>query len=276
MPRHGKWRQFAGDLWREIRDDHVIDGAAVLAFFFLLAVFPATIFVFSLLPALSIPHLQQAMLDLLSQVLPGQTATFFRGTVQQVSPHGKRGLLTFGLIFALWSGSSGVYAIMEQLNVICDVRDRRPFWKARGTAILLMLFFAVLAIGSLSLVIFGGVIQSSLASMIGWSRPLLFFFAALRWMILATALLLALAAAYSFGPDAAIPFRLTSPGNITAAGLIAAASIGFRIYVSRFGNYSAIYGSLAAIIILMLWMYLAGMALLIGGEVDALLESSSK
>jgi membrane protein len=259
-------------LWRKFREDRVLDGAAVLAFFFLLAVFPAAIFLFSLLPVLAIPHLQQAMLDLLHQVLPEQTAKFFEGTFGHVASEARQGLLTFGLIFSLWSGSSGVYALMEQLNVICNVTERRPFWKMRGTAILLMMFFAVLAIGSLSLVIFGGSLQSSLASIIGWSRPLLLFFATFRWIIIAATSLLALAVAYRFGPDTSARFRFISPGNVVAAILIALASIGFRFYVSQFGNYSATYGSLAAIIILMLWMYMAGIALLVGCEIDTILH----
>jgi membrane protein len=169
--------------------------------------------------------------------------------------------------------STGVYALMEQLGVICDVTERRPFWKRRGTAILLMLFFASLAIGSLSLVILGGVLQSWLASMIGWSRALLVFFATLRWIIIAAALLLALAVAYRFGPDATLSFRFISVGNVVAAILIALASTGFRFYVSWFGTYSVTYGSLAAIIILMLWMYLAGIAVLVGCEINKTLHT---
>jgi membrane protein len=259
-------------LWREIQDDHVFDGAAVLAYFFVLAVFPAAIFVISLLPSLSIPHLQQAILDLLHQVLPEQSANLFEGTVRYVASQGTKGLLTFGLIFTLWSASTGVYAIMEQLNVIYDVKERRPFWKARGTAILLMVSFVLLAIGSLSLVIFGGVVQSWVASIIGWSRPLLAFFATLRWIIIGVALLLALAVTYRFGPDVNLKFRFISPGNVVATALIALASIGFRFYVSKFGSYSATYGNLAAMIVLMLWMYMAGIALLVGCEINAILH----
>jgi membrane protein len=263
---------FAKSLWREIQDDHVFDGAAVLAYFFLLAVFPALIFVLSLLPSLSIPHLQQAILDLLHQVLPEQSANLFEATVRYVASEGTGGLLTFGLIFTVWSASTGVYAIMEQLNIICDVRERRSFWRARATAILLMLFFVLLAIGALSLVIFGGVVQAWLASIIGWSRPLLAFFATLRWIILAVALLLALAVTYRFGPDVKLSFRFISPGNVVAATLIALASMGFRFYVSKFGSYSATYGNLAAMIILMLWMYMAGIALLVGCEINTILS----
>jgi membrane protein len=238
----------------------------------LLAVFPAALFVLSLLPSLSIPHLQEAILDLLHQVLPQQSADLFEVTVRYVASKAGAELFTFGLIFTLWSASTGVYTIMQQLNTVCHVKEGRPFWKARGTAILLMLFFFLLAIGSLSLVIFGGVVQSWLASIIGWSRPLLAFFAAVRWIIIALAVLLALAVIYRFGPDDAnLKFRFISPGNVVAAVVIALSSIGFRFYVSKFSNYSATYGNLAAMIILMLWMYMAGVALLVGCEINTML-----
>jgi membrane protein len=121
-------------------------------------------------------------------------------------------------------------------------------------------------------VIFGGVVQLWLASIIGWSRPLLFFFVVLRSIILAVALLLALAMIYRFGPDVNLKFQFISPGNVVAAALIALASIGFRFYVSKFGNYSATYGNLAAMIVLILWMYLAGIVLLVGCEINAILR----
>jgi membrane protein len=262
---------FAKRLWNKFQDDDVLNGAATLAFFFLLAIFPAAIFVLSLLPSLSIPHLQQAIVDLLHQALPEQSANLFEETIRGVTAD-RTQLLTIGLIFTVWSASAGVYAIMEQLNRVYEVRDRRGFWRARGAAILLMLLFVMLAIGALSLVIFGGVVQLWLASIVGWTRALLFFFVILRWIILTAALLLALALIYRFGPDANLKFQFISPGNVVAAALIALASIGFRFYVSKFGNYSATYGNLAAMIILILWMYLVGITILVGCEINAILQ----
>ena len=152
-------------------------------------------------------------------------------------------------------------------------RERRPFWKVQGIALILMLLFVLLVIGSLSLVIFGGVVQSWLASMIGWSQPLLIFFATLRWVIIGISLLLALALIYRFGPDVDVKFRFISPGNVVAATLIALVSIGFQFYVMAFGrNYNATYGSLGAMIILMLWLYLAGIAILVGCEINTILR----
>ena len=267
---------FAKRLLREVLDDNVFDGAAVLAFFFLLAVFPAAIFVLSLLPSLSIPHMREALVDLLYQILPLGSASLFEVTARYVAVQGKKSLLTFGLVLSLWSASSGVAAIMDRLNAIHDVKEARPFWKARGTAILLMLFLIALGIVALSLAILGGVVQSWVASMIGWSVTLRLFFATFRWIVLAAALLLALAVAYRFGPCAKVRFRYISPGSMTAAVLIALASVGFRFYVTKFGNYSATYGDLAAVIILMLWMYMAGIALLVGGETNKILHAHER
>lgn len=260
---------------REILDDNVLDGAAVLAFFSLLAVFPAAIFVLSLLPSLQIPHLRQALVDLLYQILPQESASLFEVTVRYVASEGKSGLIIFGLVLSLWSASSGVAAVMDQLNLIHDVKEGRPFWKTRGLAIVLMLFFVALGIAALSLVIFGGAIQSWMASLIGWSGLLRGFFATLRWIIIAAAVLLALAVAYRFGPDADVKFRFISPGNVTAAILIALISLGFRFYVSVFSNYSATYGNLAAAIILMLWMYMAGIAVLVGEEINKIRQGGN-
>lgn len=255
-----------------MQHDCILDGAAILAFFFMLAVIPAAIFLLSLLPVLAIPHLRQALVDLLHQVLPAQAAQLFDGAVRYVSG-GKKGLMTFGIVFSLWSGSSGTYALVEQINRIRAVTDTRPFWKARGLAILLILFYAVLVIGSISLVIFAGAIQSWVASLIGWSHALRIVFATLRWIIIAAALLLALAVAYFVAPDAKTKFRFLSTGNVVAAIVIALASAGFRFYVANFGNYSAAYGSLASIIILMLWMYMTGIAVLLGCEINSIRRS---
>ena len=264
--------ELAKQLWHKFQDDDVLNAAAALAFFFLLAIFPAAIFVLSLLPSISIPHLQQSILDLVHQVLPEQSAKLLEENVQQLSSERTHGLLTFGLIFTVWSASAGVYATIEQLNRVYGVKDRRGFWKAHGIAIPLMMALVLLAIASLSLAVLGGVVQSWLASIIGWSQPLLIFFATLCWVILAVALLMALAAIYRFGPDVNLTLRLISPGNVVAATLIALASTVFRFYVSKFGNYNATYGNLAAVIILILWMYLFGIALLVGGEINAILN----
>lgn len=272
MPYARRWLDFAKHLWQSMQDDQVFNGAAALAYFLVLAIFPAVVFILSVLPYLNVPHLQQAIFDLLNQVLPPDAATLLDQTVSQIVSKKAGGLLTFGAVFTIWSASAGIYALMQQLNVAYEVKERRAFWKVRCISILMMAILVLLVIGSFSLIILGGIVQSWVASLIGWSHPLLIFFATLRWVIIAAALLLAIALMYRFGPDVTSKFRYTSPGSVAGAVLIAIASIGVRLYVSFFGNDSAMYGSLGAIIILMLWLYLVGIALLVGGEINAILQ----
>ncbi len=266
-------RHFLKELWKEIEEDNVFTGAAALSFYLLLASFPAMIFLLSLLPYLPIENLDQAIMDVLHQVLPEQAAVLFEGTVTDITSEKKGGgILTFGLLLTLWSASSGLYAVMQQLNITYDVREGRPFWKSRGIAVLLTLLFFILVIGAFALVIFGGVIQDRIGNIIGTSDTLLTVFATLRWVIIGVFLLLAFAVIYYYGPDVEQDFRFISPGSIVGGVLLVLASLAFRYYVTNFGNYGATYGSLGAVIILLMWLYMAGIVILIGSEINALIE----
>jgi membrane protein len=270
-PRVG-WRQFAKDLAREIKDDQVSSGAAALAFYLMLALFPAAIFGLSLLPYLPIPHLEQAIMDVLAQLMPGPSEQLFTTTVRNILSHRSGGVLSFGLLFTLWSASNGLYALMQQLNVTYGVRERRPFWKVRGIALLLMVLFFLLIVGSLGLVIFGGAAQSWLASHLGFSTPLLIAFGALRWVIILLALTFAFSLIYYLGPHIRQRFRFITAGSVFATAGVLVVSLAFRLYVANFANYDKTYGSLGAVIVLLMWLYLTGLVVLLGSEINALLE----
>jgi membrane protein len=266
------WKQFVKDLYEEIQNDNVFNGAAALAYYLMLAIFPAAIFLLTLLPYLPIPNLQQAIMDLLAQAMPGEASNLFAGVVQSITSEKRGGLLSFGLLFTLWSASNGLYAIMQQLNITYNVKEGRPFWKVRGTAVMLMLMFLLLIIGAFGLVVFGGMIQDWIASVLGSSQILLTIFALFRWMVIVLLLLMGFAITYYFGPDVEQKFRFITPGSITGVIILIAASLAFKLYIANFANYSATYGSLGAVIILMLWLYITGLAILIGSEVNALIE----
>jgi membrane protein len=266
------WKQFMKGLYEEIQDDNVFNGAAALAYYLMLAIFPAAIFLLTLLPYLPIPNLQQAIMDLLAQAMPGEASNLFAGVVQSITSEKRGGLLSFGLLFTLWSASNGLYAIMQQLNITYDVKEGRPFWKVRGTAVMLMLMFLLLIIGAFGLVVFGGMIQDWIASVLGNSQILLTIFALFRWIVIVLLLLMGFAITYYFGPDVEQKFRFITPGSITGATVLIAASLAFKLYIANFADYSATYGSLGAVIILMLWLYITGLVILIGSEVNALIE----
>ncbi|MFL5814841.1 MAG: YihY/virulence factor BrkB family protein [Bdellovibrionia bacterium] len=265
-------KRFSTDLKNEIKNDNVSNGAAALAYYWMLAIFPAMIALLSLLPYLPIPNLQQSVMDLLGQMLPGDASKMFTGTVQEVVSQRKGGLLSVGLLLTVWAASNGMYAIMQQLNITYDVKEGRSFFKARATAILLTFLVGALIVAGLSLVVFGGVIQNTIGSMIGQGSILTTVFAVLRWVIIAAALTLAFAVTYYLGPDVEQKFKFISPGSLAGVGALIVASLGFRLYVDHFGKYNATYGSIGAVIILMLWLNIAGFVILLGSEVNALVE----
>ncbi len=270
---HGRpWKQFFKDLKNEIADDGVVVGSAALGFYLMLAIFPAMLFLLSLLPYLPIPNLEGSILGLLNQALPGESAQAFTSTVQEVASQRKGGLLTLGALLTLWAASSGMYAVMQQLNITYDVKEGRPFWKSRGIAILLTVGFGLLLTSAFGLIVVGDLIQSWLSQNVGGGAALLTAFAVVRWVVVAGAILLAFAITYYFGPHLEQRFRLITPGSVVGVVLLIAASLGFKVYVDGFGSYGATYGSIGAMIVLMLWLQIVGLVILFGSEVNALIE----
>lgn len=264
--------RFAKELNREVNDDDIFSGAAALAYYLTLAIFPATMLVMAVLPYLPIPRVDVAILDLLHQALPAETARMFTDTVLQVTGERRGGLLSFGIAATLWATSTGMYAVMQQLNRTYGIREARGFVKARALAIGLSILFVALVIGAFSLIVLGGVIQDQLARVVGASPWLLGSFAALRWLIIVMAVLLAFAVVYYAGPDVKQDFVYITPGSVLGTLLLVLASLAFTAYVSNFGHYDATYGGIGAVIVLMLWLYITGLVLLLGSEINALIE----
>jgi len=267
------WKRFFRDLWGEIQDDQITNGAAAVAYYSMFAIFPAAIFLLSLLPYLPIHNLDRAIMDLLRQAMPSQAAELFTTTVESVVSERREGLLSFGFLATLWAASSGIVAVMDQLNVTYDVKETRPLWKTRGLAMLLLVIFGALVITSFGLIVFGGVLQEKLAGWFGLSPALVGFFMAFRWVVILALLFMALATIYYVGPNLEQRFRFVSPGSLLGVVILVAAALGFRAYAEDFGTYEATYGGLGAAIVLLLWLYVVGLVVLVGAEINALLES---
>ncbi|MGZ9030553.1 MAG: YihY/virulence factor BrkB family protein [Burkholderiaceae bacterium] len=272
MPDRLPLVQFARDFWRKLKADNVFNGAAALGFYLTLAIFPAMIVMMAAIPYLPIERVDQAIMDLLRQAMPGDAAQVFTGVVADVTSERRGGLLSFGLVAALWAASTGMYAIMQQLNVTYDVGEGRPFLRARATALGLSLMFIGLVLGSLSLVVLGGMIQDWIGAEWGNSSPLLTFFAVFRWLVIAIALVFAFALIYYLAPNVKERFRFLTPGSVVAAALLVVASLGFSLYAGHFADYDATYGTIGAVIVLMLWLYIAGLVILVGSVINVLLN----
>lgn len=265
-------RQFLRDLYGELNDDNVYSGAAALGFYLTLAIFPALILLMTAIPYLPIEDVDRAIMDLLGQALPAEAYQLVDQVVTQVTEQRRGGLLSFSLLATLWAASSGMYAVMRQLNITYSVKEARSFIRGRATAIGLSLLFGVLVLGAFTLIVLGGVVEDWL----GFGGIVTALFAAFRWVVIVLALLLALAMIYYFGPNVRQRWKFVTPGSMFATVALIAASLAFAVYTRHFANYDATYGSIGAVIILMLWLYIAGLVILIGAEIDAIVKHGKR
>lgn len=269
------WKQFALDLWKEINEDNIFNGAAALAFYLTLAIFPAMIFLLNLLPYLPLPDQSDQIYSLLRQAMPSDAASALTDTVKGIVSEKRQGLLSFGAIFTLWAAMAGMYAIMQQLNITYDVVEGRSIVKVRATSLLLTVCFAACLVGAFTLILVGDQLHHYLADRFAFGTALTVLFEVVRWSIIALSLSTAFALTYYFGPDVKQKFRFISPGSVMGVLVLGAASLGFKFYVENFGSYNATYGSIGAVIVLMLWLNIAGLVILLGSEVNALVEHYS-
>jgi membrane protein len=176
----------------------------------------------------------------------------------------------------LWTSSSAIVAIADGLNHAYNVEEGRPFWKLRGMAILLTIGLSVFLIGSIVLLMFGPQIGGWIAGYVGLGEAFQIAWNILRWPVILFLVVTAVAAIYYFAPDVDQSWKWISPGSIFAVLLWLVASLGFSYYVNNFGEYDATYGSIGAIIVLLTWMYVSGLVILIGGEINAEIENASE
>lgn len=268
-------QDFLRELYKCIDEDNVFNGAAALAFYLTLAVFPALIALMSVIPYLPIEEVDEAIMDLIGQALPEQSAAMVENVVDEVTQEQRGGLLSLGLLATLWAASTGMYAVMRQLNITYDVEEARSFVRARTTAILLSLLFGGLVLGAFSLVVVGGVLEEWMGEVLGYSGALVAAFAVFRWIVICLSLLAGLALIFRFAPNVRQRLRFILPGSLFGTAVLILASLAFSSYIANFADYSATYGSIGAVIVLMLWLYVAGLVILVGSEINALLEHLS-
>jgi membrane protein len=248
--------------------------AAQLGFYFLLAVFPALLFIVALLSYLPIEPALDSTLTQLDTFLPKDVLNLVREQMNQVTTGASGGLLTFGIAGAIWSSSSAMTAIITALNRAYDIEEWRPWWHMRLVAVGLTVALAIFAVTAFALVIGGTDLAAWLADRAGLGRSFELMWSVAQWPVVFTLIVLAVDLVYYFAPNADTKWVWITPGSLLATGLWLVVSFGFRIYVQNFGNYAAVYGAIGAVIVLMLWLYLSGFALLIGAELNAEIDKA--
>ncbi|HXS13123.1 MAG TPA: YihY/virulence factor BrkB family protein [Acidobacteriaceae bacterium] len=261
-------------------DDNLFSRAAELGFFFLFALFPMLICASSVLglAARSASTVYDGLLHSLAIVVPPSAYRLVIDTFNQTTQASSGGKAVLGFALALWSASMGFAAIQDTLNLVYKVRETRPYWKARGLAVLVTILLAAIATLNLA-VMFAGNLAAHLAYEHIWHRPLrigvVIAINLATWIIACALLMLIFSTIYYYAPDLKKKcWHWLTPG--AAFGIITwmLASLGFRVYLHFFNTYSLTYGSLGAVVILLMWFYITGLTLLTGAELNAEIQAS--
>ena len=268
-------RELARRVYDEVWADEVLDRGAALAYYFVFALFPTLLFLTALLGLFPLPGLMDRLFEYVDQALPGDAASVMRRTLDEIQRNAHGGLLSAGALAALWASSSGMASMMWALNVAYDVQDRRPWWKQRLIAIALTIGFGVFILLSLVLLVFGGQIGGAVAAHFGLGAVFTVAWNVISVLLVVTSVLVGLAMIYFLAPDTKQHWWWVTPGSVVALALWLALSFGLRLYVSNFANYSATYGSIGGVILLILWLYLSGVVLLLGAEINAEIEHAA-
>lgn len=256
------------ELFRRFSEDEVTGLSAQLSYYFLLSLFPLLIFVVALASFLPIDY--YSILDLLSSYMPEDAITLIQTFLDQIIDSSGGGLLSIGIIGTIWSASNGINAVMRALNKAYDVEENRSFIRGRLIAISLLISVLLIIVVALLLPIFGRMIGVHIFSFFGASEQFLSVWNALRWAISSFIFFIVFLYLYRMAPNMKVYFKDILFGTLFSTIGWQVSSYGFAYYVNEMGNYSATYGSLGGVIVLMLWFYLSGIIIILGGEINAM------
>jgi membrane protein len=243
--------------------------AAALSYHALLALFPFFIFLIALLGFLQIPEFFDRILEQARTALPQDAYQRLRDVTTEIQNQQSGGLLSFGILAAIWAAASGIRSLMKAFNTAYDAEETRPIWKIYLLSILYTIGLAILVIAAVAVMLLGPQAMEWLADQVGLGEAFVTIWTWLRWPLAVILLTLVAAIVYYVSPNVEQPFTLITPGSVIAVIVWILASIGFSIYVSNFGNYNATYGSLGGVIVMLFYFFISAAVLLLGAEINA-------
>lgn len=257
----------------EFQRDDALGLAAQLAFYLILALFPFLLVLVSLMGTFSSPGLAEQVLGYFREVTPEQVYGIIESYLSDIIAGNRPapGLFSVGLVIALWSASGAFAALINALNKAYDVEETRPFWKVRGIALLMTLGLSVIVMIGVLLLVAGPPIGRGITDLFGLGEVFTLVWNVVQWPVALSLMVFTVALLYYFAPDAGQPFRWITPGGLIGVLLWVLASVIFRFYVSNFGSYDATYGSIGAVIVLLLYLYISSLTILFGAELNATL-----
>ena len=269
------WREVTRRTVKEMVADDCLGLAAQLSYYLFLALFPAILFLLALGSFFPLQDLAGSIVEVLRPVASEDVVQIVAQQIRRISEAENGGLLTFGVLAALWSSSAAMVAATSALNAAYDIEEARPWWKVRLIAIALTVALAVFILLSLSLVLAGPELAEYVGKTLRMGPVIEWGWKILQWPLVFALVSIAVGLVYYFAPDAEQEWVWITPGAVVATILWLIASLAFRFYVTRFGNYNAAYGAIGGVMVLLLWFYVSSLAILVGAEMNAEIEHAS-
>ena len=267
--------ELARRTWREVVEDDVAGLAAQLSYYFFLALFPAILFLLAVASFFPLSNITDDVGRFLGPFVSSQVVALIQEQMRRLANNEDGGLLTLGVAGALWSSSAALVSIVGALNRAYDIEEGRPWWKVRITAIGLTLGVAAFVLIALSLVLAGPALAEKLGQRTGWGAAFEWTWLILQWPLVFALVATGIGLIYYFGPDAEQDWLWITPGAVAATILWLLISLLFKVYVTNFTDYEGSYGTVGGVIVVLLWFYVSGIAILTGAELNSEIEHAS-
>jgi membrane protein len=273
LPR-GSWKGALRRTVREFREDNITDWAAALTYYAVLSIFPALIALVSIVGLLG-DSAASALEKNLKSFTPGPARDIVGGAIDSLTANqGSAGILfVVGIAAALWSASGYIAAFMRAANAVWDVEEGRPIWKTLPVRLGVTLVVVLLLAASVLAVVLTGGLADRVGQLLGLGDTFVTVWEIAKWPVLVLVVALILAILYYAAPNVRHPkFQWVSPGSLVAIALWVVASAAFAVYVANFGSYDKTYGSIAGVIVFLVWLWITNIAVLLGAEFNAEIE----
>ena len=269
------WPELARRTYQKATADNYLDLAAQLSYYFFLALFPAILFLLALASFFPLQNLTDEIGSAIGGIASPEVTQLIQDQMQRLANSNSGGLLTFGVLAALWSSSAALVSIVTALNRAYGLTEERPWWKVRLGASALTIAVAVLVLCGLSLVLAGPALAAYVGDTLGWGDFVKWTWLIVQWPLVFALVSTALGLVYYFGPDAEQDWVWITPGAVVGTAIWLLASLAFKLYVAKFTDYNASYGAVGGVIVMLLWFYISGIALILGAETNATIEQAS-
>jgi membrane protein len=270
------WGELLKRTYKDSLADDALGLAAQLAYYFFLALFPAILCVLAVASFFPLHNFTDEVISSLARFAPQEMLTLVREQMLRLAEGNNGGILSVGLLGAVWSSSAAMVAIINAMNKAYDIEESRPWWKVRIIAILLTIGLALFIVLSFGLIIGGPHLAEWLAAEYALSGMFVWAWKILQWPVALALVVTGIGLIYYFAPDAEQDWAWITPGSLIATVMWFLGSLAFRYYVVNFGSYQSTYGTVTGVMLLLLWFYLTGLVVVLGAEVSAEIEHASE